>query len=113
MMDKQEERIKKGQTELEEALPELSSQKKEAPSVDDIRLQVEDWTFQNISKNFVFRKGQLEYIVYIINNIINRTIETTILQMPTGSGKSLTCIIAAGVLSAYYNKKSYILASEL
>ena len=113
MMNKQEERIKKEQTELEEALPELSSQKKEAPSVDDIRLQVEDWTFQNISKNFVFRKGQLEYIVYIINNIINRTVETTILQMPTGSGKSLTCIIAAGVLSAYYNKKSYILASDL
>ena len=69
-MDKQEERFKKEQTELEEALPELSSQKKEAPSVDDIRLQVEDWTFQNISKDFVFRKGQLEYIVYIINNII-------------------------------------------
>ena len=53
MMGKQEERIKKDQTELEEALPELTSKKKEAPSVDDIRLQIEDWTFQNISKEIV------------------------------------------------------------
>lgn len=92
-----------------EELPEVNA----APSVDEIREQVEDWTFSNIGKDFVFRKGQLEYIVYIINNIVNRNIETSVIQMPTGSGKSLTSIIAAGVLTTYYQKRSYILASDL
>ena len=94
-------------------MEELENSNTAAPSINEIKEQVEDWTIDNLGKDFVFRKGQLEYIVYIINNIINRSLETTILQMPTGSGKSLTCIIAAGVLWKFYNKKSYILASDL
>ena len=86
---------------------------KEQIDVSVLKQQAEEWAMQNIGKQFQFRKGQLESIVYTLNNILNRNIETSVLQMPTGSGKSLTCIIAAGVLAKYYNMKSYILASDL
>ena len=78
-----------------------------------IKDNVEKWTHDNLGSKFAFRKGQLEAIVYIIDNILNRELETSVLQMPTGSGKSLTCIIAAGTLAVYYKIRSYILASDL
>lgn len=81
--------------------------------VKEIQDHVESWTKQNISSDFVFRKYQLETIVYIIKSIITDNHETTIIEAPTGSGKSLICIIAAGVLSQYYKKTSYILCSDL
>lgn len=81
--------------------------------VKEIQEHVESWTKRNISKDFVFRKYQLETIVYIIKSIISDNHETTIIEAPTGSGKSLICIIAAGVLSQYYRKNSYILCSDL
>ena len=81
--------------------------------LDDIRKKVEDWTYEHISSSFVFRPNQEESIVNIIYNITNKNIDTTIVQAPTGTGKSLICIICAGVLSSYYDMKSYILASDL
>ncbi len=51
--------------------------------------------------------------MFIIKSIINDDRETSIIEAPTGSGKSLLCIISAGVLLKYYNKKSYILCSDL
>ena len=56
--------------------------------IQTLKQQAEEWAFQNLGKLFKFRKGQLESIVYTLNNILNRNIETTVLQMPTGSGKS-------------------------
>lgn len=82
-------------------------------TIESIRNKIVEWTERNIGSDFSFRQGQLEGILYIINNILNRDVETTIIQAPTGSGKSLILIIAAGVLSTYYNLKSYILASDL
>lgn len=82
-------------------------------TLDDIKDNVIDWTYENIGEQFKFRPNQLETIVHIINNIINDSKETTIIEAPTGSGKSLICIITAGVLAKYHNKKSYILASDL
>lgn len=91
---------------------ENSIQQKQT-DIQTLKSQVEDWAIDNLGKQFQFRKGQLESIVYTLNNILNRNIETSVLQMPTGSGKSLTCIISAGVLAKYYGMKSYILASDL
>ena len=91
----------------------MTETKNETIDVGTLKQQAEEWATKNIGKNFQFRKGQLESIVYTLNNILNRNIETSVLQMPTGSGKSLTCIIAAGVLAKYYGMKSYILASDL
>ena len=79
----------------------------------EIRDNVVKWASDNLGDKFSFRKHQLESIVYIINNIVNLSHETTVIQAPTGSGKSLICIISAGVLATYYGKKSYILASDL
>ena len=79
---------------------------------ESLEKNIREWCSNNI-KDFKFRKNQLESIVYILNNILNKNTETTVVQAPTGTGKSLICIISAGVLATYYNMKSYILASDL
>lgn len=78
-----------------------------------IEHNIKEWVNDNIGRDFEFRKYQLETIMYIIKSIINERQETTIIEAPTGSGKSLICIIAAGVLSKYYGKRSYLLCSDL
>ena len=85
----------------------------EAEEIEKIEDIVRTWVSTNISKDFKFRKYQLETIIYIIKSIVSDMHETTIIEAPTGSGKSLICIIAAGVLSKYYHKTSYILCSDL
>lgn len=78
-----------------------------------IKEQVEEWTEANIGDQFTFRKNQLETIVHIIDSIVNKDVRTHVIQAPTGTGKSLMCIIAAGVLAKHYDMRSYILASDL
>ena len=78
-----------------------------------IKRRVEEWTSDNISDDFEFRKNQLETIVHIIDSIVNNDVRTHVIQAPTGTGKSLMCIISAGVLAKYYSLRSYILASDL
>ena len=94
---------------------EIKQENTQSTNVDiqTLKKEAEDWARTNLGTQFQFRKGQLESIVYTLNNILNRNIETSVLQMPTGSGKSLTCIISAGVLAKYHDMKSYILASDL
>lgn len=72
-----------------------------------------DWVFNKISKNFKFREYQLECIVKVIQNILNHKYQNYIIEAPTGSGKSLINMIAAGVLAEYFNITSYILVSDL
>ena len=81
--------------------------------ISEIKDNIKKWVEDNIGSDFVFRPNQLDSIAYIINNILNEKHETTVIQAPTGSGKSLLCIISAGVLASYYQMKSYILASDL
>lgn len=80
--------------------------------IQEIKDNVTDWTYDNIGPNFSFRKYQFEIICQIILYVLSDK-ETTIIEAPTGSGKSLIAIISAGVLSTYYNKSSYILCSDL
>lgn len=63
--------------------------------------------------NFSFRKYQLEYIVEIIYSIVYNNKSVNLIEAPTGSGKSIMVIIMAGVLNSYYEKKSFILVSDL
>ncbi len=74
---------------------------------------VEDWVYENISNDFEFREYQLESIVDILYNILNHQHRNYIVEAPTGSGKSLINIIAAGVLSDCFDMTSYILCSDL
>ena len=82
-------------------------------SLDVIKNNILNWVEDNFGIKFEFRKYQLESIMFIIKSIITDNRETSIIEAPTGSGKSLITIIAAGVLSEYYNLKSYILCSDL
>lgn len=81
--------------------------------LDVIEHNIKEWVKENIGVDFEFRKYQLEAIMYIIKSIVSDHQETSIIEAPTGSGKSLICIIASGVLSKYYGKTSYILCSDL
>ena len=74
---------------------------------------INKWASDNIGSSFEFRKHQAEEITSIIYNIVNKQCRTHIIEAPTGSGKSILCIIAAGVLDKYYGLKSYILCSDL
>lgn len=80
--------------------------------IEEIKQQCESWAKTYLDPNFEFRKYQQEAIVNIIINVLDGT-KTQVMNAPTGSGKSLTAIIAAGVLWECYEKKSYILVSDL
>ena len=79
---------------------------------EEIIKNIKTWVSTNL-QNFEFRPHQLETIYSIINNIVNKNTETTIIEAPTGSGKSLLCLISAGVLYDFYKLQSYILCSDL
>ena len=74
---------------------------------------VKEWTKTKISPKFEFREHQLECIVRILQNILEHKYQNYIVQAPTGSGKSLINMIAAGVLAEYFDITSYILVSDL
>ena len=83
---------------------------------EDITNNIIEWTRKRLSSNFNFHEHQLEVITDIIYNILNSEEEGNenyILEAPTGSGKSIICIVSAGVLSEYYRMRSYILCSDL
>jgi Rad3-related DNA helicase len=82
-------------------------------SRDTIEECVKDWVFEKISKNFKFRKYQLECIINIIDNILSHGNHNYVVEAPTGSGKSLINLIAAGVLADYWDVTSYLLVSDL
>lgn len=78
-----------------------------------IETNVRNWANSHL-KDFKFREYQLETICNIIENVLNPDgIRNQIIEAPTGSGKSIICLIAACVLADYYDKKSYILVSDL
>src|SRR5574344_1749 len=70
-----------------------------------------EWAKKNLGDSFIFREHQMDAIVTIINSILLNT-KTTVVESPTGSGKSLIGIISAGVLAEKYKKSSYILISD-
>lgn len=74
---------------------------------------VRNWAAAHL-KDFTFREHQLEAICQIVERVIDpEAIKNQIIEAPTGSGKSIICVISAGVLADYYDKKSYILVSDL
>lgn len=80
----------------------------------DIETNVQKWVNVYIGETFTFRQYQFEKICDILENIlVTKENHTHIVEAPTGSGKSLIIIIAAGVLSRYYGMTSYILCSDL
>ena len=80
--------------------------------IDEIEQQCNEWAKENLGADFKFRTHQLESCIIIISNVLNNC-KTQVMNAPTGSGKSITAMICAGVLNKYYDKKSYILVSDL
>lgn len=78
----------------------------------ELHKQIEDAAIELFGKEFVFREGQQTAIEAIISNVLDGT-KHTVLEAPTGSGKSAVAMIVAYVLYKHYNKKSYILVSDL
>lgn len=74
---------------------------------------INEWVKNKIGNDFEFREYQLECITRIIINILEHKYQNYIVEAPTGSGKSLINIIAAGVLAEYFDMTSYILVSDL
>lgn len=77
-------------------------------NVDDI----EKCAIELFGEKFKFRPGQLDVIRDVVDNTQNK-IKQTVLEAPTGSGKSIIAIISAYVLYKLYGKTSYILTSDL
>lgn len=76
-----------------------------------IKENVNNWIKTNLP-NFSFRQYQEEYIIKTIGLILNDN-KVTMIEAPTGSGKSIMIIIMAGVLHDIYKMPSYILCSDL
>lgn len=71
-----------------------------------------EWAKNNLGSDFEFRPYQLNTIVEILKNHFDG-VKTQVGEAPCGSGKSITGIIAAGVLWEYFQQKSYILVSDI
>lgn len=83
-------------------------------TVNEIKDNIEKWASSNIVlKDFKFREFQEEIIIKTVYNIVNSTEKNQIIEAPTGSGKSIICLVTAGVLADFYGLKSYILCSDL
>lgn len=80
--------------------------------IEKLKKIVQGYAAELLGPNFMFRKRQQEAIAYVVNNVISDT-KQTILEAPTGSGKSIIAILAAYTLAKKFNKKTYILVSDL
>ena len=80
--------------------------------IEDLKNKILSCAIELFGNHFKFRPGQLDVIEQIVNNVISN-VKQTVLEAPTGSGKSIIGIIAAYVLFRLYGKKSYILVSDL
>lgn len=81
--------------------------------MEELQQNIKEWVGLNFGDDFSFRPNQYETILGLCYNILNDKSHHQIVDAPTGSGKSIICIVVAGVLSKYYNKSSYILCSDL
>ena len=79
-----------------------------------IEQYVMEFALKTFGTSFVFRKYQKETCITTVYNILNEDRpDKTIIQAPTGSGKSITAMVIAGVLNEYFGMKGYILISDL
>lgn len=80
---------------------------------DELGTQVEAVSLDIFGPTFSFRPNQKDAIVTTLFNWLNDVNADVIISAPTGSGKSIIALICGAVLSKYYNKKGYILCSDL
>lgn len=81
-------------------------------TIEEIQKQCREWASSHLSTDFKFRPHQLLTTAQIVANSLDG-VKTQVMNAPTGTGKSITGIVAAGVLNQFYGKTSYILVSDL
>lgn len=74
--------------------------------------QIKNAAAEMFGREFSFREWQLTAIEGIVESVLNHT-KHTVMEAPTGSGKSIIAMIAAYTLYKFYSKTSYILVSDL
>lgn len=74
--------------------------------------KIKNYAVELLGSSFSFREGQLEAIEQIVQNAA-LNIKHTMLEAPTGSGKSMIALISAYVLWKLFGKRTYILVSDL
>ena len=83
-----------------------------SPGIDKINEQIDIVAMESFGPTFRFRPNQKEAVATTIDNWLNGT-DNVIISAPTGSGKSITALTIAGVLTRFYDMTGYILASDL
>lgn len=81
--------------------------------VETIASLCKQWVQDHVGVDFKFREHQLESIVTILDNILNKKTKINCVEAPTGSGKSWIAFVVSGVAWEYYRLSSYILVSDL
>ena len=83
-----------------------------SPGIKKLIEQIDSVVDESFGPTFRFRPNQKEAVASTIDNWLNGT-DNVIISAPTGSGKSITALTIAKVLTKYYNMSGYILASDL
>jgi len=78
----------------------------------EIEKLIEEFRITFLGEEWIWRKGQKETIIEIIQTYLNKTHNVMILDCPTGSGKSMIAMCAAWIFNQI-DKKCYILSSDL
>jgi len=82
--------------------------------INEIEYNITKCASENLGDDFEFRENQLEVISKIVKNCIEENAsQSHLVQAPTGSGKSIILILAALTLAEYYDKRSFLLCSDL
>lgn len=98
---------------IQKELDDIEACAKRDTSVETIKNCCLEWVTTHVGHTFTFRQYQLEYIVGMLDNILNHQTKINCLEAPTGSGKSWIAMVIAGVAWEYYRKTSYILVSDI
>ena len=83
-----------------------------SPGIEKINEQIDIVATESFGTTFKFRPNQKEAVATTIDNWLNG-VDNVIISAPTGSGKSITALVIAGVLIKFYDMTGYILASDL
>ena len=76
------------------------------------RADVRKWAADTFGADFRFREHQEDSIVDIITSWMGGK-DNIVVNAPTGSGKSVIAMCAAGVMNSFHGKTGYILVSDL